>query len=427
MAKKYDKIASAKADEIDETKVEDSPPEVVVDAEEAVPAESADESEPDQSEVIDAELVSEDDSDSERDAPADIADEDALSENTVTEGTQDSAEASSEENELPQPIEPATLAKSTGFIPVFLGGVAAAAIGFGAATIFFPDGLNWSGQPDAFEVEATSQLQAQSDEIAALKAAQGNVLGQQDLTKAMSGITAQLDEVKTTMSRLEATVGGFDARITDLEKRPLTEAISPAAIRAYEREIEALKESVSAQRADAQAMEDNARESARMALGRSAMTRVVSALDSGVPYRAALVDLASATGAQAPAALDGFADDGVPTRAVLEEGFPIAARAALAVARKSDGAADGGSRLGTFLKNQLGARSVAPKEGVDADAILSRAEAALREGRLADTLAELDALSEDAKAELSGWISVAQSRADALAAAETLAQSLNSN
>lgn len=317
--------------------------------------------------------------------------------------------------------------KRVGFFPVFLGGVVAAAIGFGAAVILFPNGLSLSGDADPFEVATSQTLRDQAAEIAALREQIADFVHKTDLQAGLTDVTTGLSAAKTDLERLGATVGGFDARISGLEKRPLTEAISPAAIAAYEREVKALQDAVALQRAEAETMEGNARISARQALGRSALTRVVSALDSGEPYRAALVDLTSAFGITAPDALEALADDGVTTRSQLEDSYPVAARQALAVARKANREADGGSRLGTFLKNQLGARSVAPRDGEDPDAVLSRAEAALREGRLADSLIELQALPEIAAAEMTGWVAMAQTRAGALQAAETLAQSLNSN
>ena len=425
MAKKSDKSAGVKADKTDDIIeaeiVEDKTLDAVA-AEEETSQEPMAISEPGETEQV------------EEDPAEDTGSGEDAGETTETDETPaETEDVVAETEEAPEPAASATsepapvVVKRTGFVPMFLGGVAAAVIGFGAAINIFPDGLNLSGDPSPFERETSARLETQAADIAGLRAALGDSLKQQDLARALEGITAQLDDVKTTIARLDATVGGFDARITDLEKRPLTEAISPAAIQAYEREMEALKAEIATQRAEAAEMENNARESARVALGRSAMTRIVSALDSGAPYRGALVDLTSATGASIPAALEHFADDGAPTRASLEEGFPVAARAALGAARKADSAADGGSRLGTFLKNQLGARSVEPREGTDPDAVLSRAEAALRDGRLTDALAELDALPEVAAAEMADWANVAKSRADALQAVATLNQSLNSN
>ena len=53
------------------------------------------------------------------------------------------------------------------------------------------------------------------------------------------------------------------------------------------------------------------------------------------------------------------------------------------------------------------------------------AEAALKEARLTDALAELDGLPEVAQPAMAPWIEMARTRQDALAAAESLAQTLN--
>ena len=79
----------------------------------------------------------------------------------------------------------------------------------------------------------------------------------------------------------------------------------------------------------------------------------------------------------------------------------------------------------TFLANQLGARSVTPRDGADPDAVLSRAEAALRSGDLAATLQELEALPAPAAEVLTGWTARAETRQGALDAADAVAQDLN--
>ena len=79
----------------------------------------------------------------------------------------------------------------------------------------------------------------------------------------------------------------------------------------------------------------------------------------------------------------------------------------------------------TFLTDQVGLRSVTPRSGDSPDAILSRAEAALRSGDLPQTLTELGSLPEAAQAPLSDWMDRARTRADAVAAADGLAQEMN--
>jgi hypothetical protein len=75
----------------------------------------------------------------------------------------------------------------------------------------------------------------------------------------------------------------------------------------------------------------------------------------------------------------------------------------------------------------MGARSLAPKEGDDPDAVLSRVEAAVREGDLATAIETLSLLPESGQAVLADWKSQAQSRLEVTQAADALAASLNKN
>ena len=96
--------------------------------------------------------------------------------------------------------------------------------------------------------------------------------------------------------------------------------------------------------------------------------------------------------------------------------------AALSDARDENKAVGG---LLDYVNRHLGARSVAPREGSDADAVLSRAEAAVRIGQLQLALSELSALPEAAKPAIAAWETAAQKRLSAMSAAEALSQSLN--
>ena len=66
-----------------------------------------------------------------------------------------------------------------------------------------------------------------------------------------------------------------------------------------------------------------------------------------------------------------------------------------------------------------------PKEGDSGDAILSRAEAAVKAEDYATALAELDSLPEAAKAEMEAWMARAQARLDAVAGYEAVSAALN--
>jgi hypothetical protein len=137
------------------------------------------------------------------------------------------------------------------------------------------------------------------------------------------------------------------------------------------------------------------------------------------------VAVLESNGVVVPEAIASLADQGVPTQTSLNETFPEAARAALSVARSVDTeGAEGIGRVTTFFANQLGARSVAPKEGDDPDAVLSRAEAAVRSGDLSIALSELSGLPDVAQEALADWQARAETRLAATSAADELVQQL---
>jgi hypothetical protein len=176
----------------------------------------------------------------------------------------------------------------------------------------------------------------------------------------------------------------------------------------------------------ADAAEEIARSEASSLLARAALTRVVTAVESGDTFTPALGDLEETLPVEIPEALRVAAETGVPTLTVLQNDFPEAARLALAAARAEIPEAEV-EGLGGFLRRQLGARSIAPREGSDPDAVLSRAEAALRNGELATALSELEALPEVARTSMQGWLDAANARQAAEDAANALADSLKSN
>ncbi len=344
------------------------------------------------------------------------------------------AEVIEETPEPEAPAEPAPAAapvavKKTGFVQTVVGGIIAAAFGFGAA-VYLNGGLNKNDQAlqdlSSAIASQSADIQAlQSNQTAAQKAADDAQSALNASATALQDVVASVDGVNARIDDLAEAVTLLDGRITVMEKRPITQGLPSSAIEAYEREVEQLKAAVAAQREDAATMEENARMTAQQALARAALTRIVSALDSGAPFRVALTDFGSATGNAAPEALEVTADTGVPTLVILQDRFPDAARAALAAARKNE--ATEGNRLSSFLKTQLGARSVTPQEGADADSILSRAEAALRAGQLDQSLSEIAALPENAQAELAAWVTETEKRLAAVAASEAISQQLNAN
>jgi hypothetical protein len=118
---------------------------------------------------------------------------------------------------------------------------------------------------------------------------------------------------------------------------------------------------------------------------------------------------------------------GVVSLIVLQRQFPVAARAALKLARQENGPQEGESRILAFLKTQLGVRSLKAKDGASADAILSRALAAVARGNLELALSEVAGLPASSKAPLQVWSKAAGRRLRVLTALQKLSNALIGN
>jgi hypothetical protein len=150
------------------------------------------------------------------------------------------------------------------------------------------------------------------------------------------------------------------------------------------------------------------------------------ALESGAGFAPAIETLKQSGAVEVPAVLAEVAETGLPTLSDLTSSFPDAARSALAAARSSADPETESGGLGSLFARQLGVRSVVPREGNDPDAILSRMEAAVKDGNISGALAEMEALPDAAKAPLADWAAQANLRSSALQEAQALATSLNS-
>ena len=405
---------SDKTETSQETETEDKA--MVEHIADAVIVEPDDETEPQEDEAVALDEPETDAIEEAEGSDATVADEDEPEEAPETPIEETSSEAG-----------PAPEARRGGFLPLVAGGVIAAGIGFGGATYMQSQGMLPSAGADAIaRLEAT--VAEQQTVIESLRTTQGEIAAQAESAASASAgaeaMGARIDGLSERVEGVAQDVVALGARLTEAEKRPMSDGLSASAIEAYEREVEELRAQVAAQLAEAEALKANSEQTARETLVQAALTRVMAALESGAPYEAALIDLANASGQSAPAALADHAAEGVVTLPALIDGFPDAARAALAEARKTVGDEEGGNRIGAFLKAQLGARSVTPRDGSDPDAILSRAEAALKDGDIPATLAEIDTLPPESQAQMASWRAAAETRAAALAAAEALAQGL---
>lgn len=337
----------------------------------------------------------------------------------------------------PQPV---VVAGGAGTGSMIIGGVLAAAIGAVAVLVFLPEG--WR------PVDTTALEHRLATLEAATSSTSSGVTDMAALATALDPLEARVAELESAApadlaDRIAALEGAdlapLEARIATLEANELNAqsvnaaiataiatAITPVTERVGRIEAEiptqaqaAVAEALAAARAevDAQAAAVTTREDdveaaqARIA-ARAALAELVAATESGAPQPGALATLTH--GGEVPAALAPFRE-GLVTLTELQRRFAPAARAALdAQAPARD--APLSDRLMTFLRSQTGARSLAPRDGTDPDAILSRAEAALRRGDLAASLSELDALTGAPAEAMAAWRAQAQTRLAAVAA-----------
>lgn len=363
-------------------------------------------------------------------------------------------EVSPEPEQKPEPLPPpkekaAPPARKAGFIAPLLGGALAAGIGFGLSHF---DVLKL--RPAADDGAIKAQLDKLAADMGALRTDLTDRTGTLD-----SAISAARTEASTATAALESRVSATAETATALPDQLAVLAkrvaaletalaaagqasdgsVSQASIASLTAALETMKAEVAAlkarpsETADPEALRQLAKEelaaweaanseriraeqaaAEQAAAQATALSSLRQAAESGVPYAR---ELAALEQVQVPEIVSKYAETGLPTVASLTEGFADPARAALEASLRAQAGAGLGDRLWSFLRVQTGARSLTPREGSDPDAVLSRAEGALRQGKVADALTELAALPPEGQAAMADWMALAR---DHLAATDAL-------
>jgi hypothetical protein len=324
-----------------------------------------------------------------------------------------------------------------GLLGYLVAAVILAGAGFALAKFAFPD------QSSATAIAALqAQIEAKSTEVAALRtdvaALAERPLPDATLVERIAALEAAPAVAAPDITGFESRLASLEDRLTAIETASVAgEGAPAAALVAMDREVKALKAAIAAQKgagstatadieaasAAAQARLDAAEAAAQSAARQAALSHVRAAFESGAPLDSALAGL-KALGATIPASLESAAD-GLPTLLALQDGFAEPARAALDASIRADMGDGWANRLTSFLRSQSGARSLTPREGTDPDAVLSRAEAALRSGDLASSLAELVGLPPAGAEAMQTWVTDANRRLDAELAITDLSATLN--
>ena len=335
--------------------------------------------------------------------------------------------------------------RKTGFWPVVLGGVVAAGLG-SAATIWALPHLpaGWlpeqaAPQPAVAPAPQVDTAAIRDEAVAAARAAAAEQVDalraelaaqpEQDAAQAPAPAGPSPEDVAALRQQIEAQA----ARIEELAARPQIDPELAARVQTLAGQADTLEQQIqtaaqaaqaqiNAAQAEAQRLQEAAAETTRRAEAVAAVASLQTALDRGVTPDEARQTLEGA-GIEAPEALTRE----VPSLDRLQADFPEAARAALRTSLRQDSAAGNGNLLTNFLRAQTGARSVEPREGTDPDAVLSRADAAVQEGRIADAVTEIETLPDDARAApaMAEWLAGATAYRDAQAALSDLSAPAN--
>ncbi len=327
-------------------------------------------------------------------------------------------------------------ARQSGLLGFVLGGALLAGAGFGVAKYVFPD----TGSADAIAAVQV-QLDANAAEGLALRSELASLAERPVADPALADRIAALEAAVSASpdtATLQASLGMLEERLAAIEAASVGGDAAPAAaIAVMDRELKSLRAMIEAQKdadpalvANLDAASAAAEERIAAAEGavvtaakQAALSHVRAAFQSGAPLGPALEGL-RAMGTDIPTALTA-AGESVPSLISLQDSFAEPARAALEASIRADMGEGWADRLSAFMRSQSGARSLTPREGSDPDAVLSRAEAALRDGQLETAVSELAALPPAGIEAMSDWVADAIRRLTAEQAIADLSATLN--
>ena len=329
--------------------------------------------------------------------------------------------------------------KIPGLLLLVGGGILAGSIGFFAAILFkyFDTSDPLSPLLNA-QSELYEKLEIQSAQIDSIKARPVLV----DLSGPLAALGISVKRHNTDIKALWTAHADqaqeLSQRIYLLEERPITEGVSSSVIAAYERELAQFRADLSKatsyatskiEQAEAmsEALETKATKLSINGRAISALNKVLGVVESGLSFEGPLAELVALTDFEVAPSLVKNAPKGIVSLIFLQGEFPAAARAALKLARKENGPEEDENRILAFLKTQLGVRSLRARDGASADAILSRALAAVDQGNLELALLEIVELPDSSKAALQSWSQAAGRRLTVLTALQKLSNFLTNN
>lgn len=300
-------------------------------------------------------------------------------------------------------------------------------------------------QAPALDLGAIDARIAAADTTAALREEMAVLLARIEAAEAAPGALAtRIDSIESRLAGDEAMLTSIDEDLRGLVTAGLAlDSQSAADISAYGATIDGLRaqfaeldtrignqaarlDAIIAEiRAEAQTAVESANAAQASTEVQAALIALEVALTDGLPYRD-VIDWIATTQNQAIAQpLANYADTGVASLNRLRDDFPFLAHEAIRadIRQNSDDSTLG--QFGSFLQAQVASRSLTPQDGTSTDAILSRAEDALRQGDLDLALRHMRTLSVSSSEIYADWLGQARARQAALGGYQTLKSALN--
>lgn len=211
-----------------------------------------------------------------------------------------------------------------------------------------------------------------------------------------------------------AGVAVFGSRL--LPAKPVASAVQPArptVVLAPVAPASSSLEEVAGLRARIAVLESEGARSSEAAAAALAVAELVDASQGSRPFERELAALRVATPSLPElAALGRLAEVGAPSRAALAASFPPYAARAARRARKPAADAGFGQHLVYAAAKVVTVRRIDETTGSGADALLTRAEVALRDGEVVAALKALDGLPPSSREALAPWRAGAERRAE---------------
>lgn len=334
--------------------------------------------------------------------------EDTIVEEDVSEDDTSEEELEETHEDEEEGEQSSLSAKFLRALGIFVVGAGVALWGAPKVAPLLPAGLAPVSEFLSPQADVTAQLDAFKAEFEAAQSQSSALDDVKALADKNAALEMHVDTLGASIKELSESLQKLQADMKTLETRQsLTTQggeLSAESLKQFEERLAAIAEAQSKldqNQGSAVEAQKTAEEKLKLATATRAIGQITDALNSGSPFADALSGLGAVT---LPPALADIAETGTTSLSDLKKQLPALARTAIredAAANASDGVV---GKFTSFLKSQVGTRSLEPQTGDAVDAVLSRIEAALADASLSDALAQADGLSDAAKATFGDWL-----------------------